>query len=92
MFAVVALVFFLMAKFEARPGFNAIGLGIVLAMTPLFRPLMPGHGNLRDAITVFLMMLVASIGTALGGGLKPRDDDHDHDHGFHGDDPEHGQE
>jgi hypothetical protein len=78
-FAIVGVVFFLMAKFNARPGFNAVALGIVLAMTPLFSPLLPGHGDLRDATTVFLMMIVASIGTALGGGLKPHDDpDPDH--------------
>lgn len=86
-FVAVAMIFFLLAKFDARPGFNAITLGIILAATPVFSKLLPGHGTTRDAATVFLMMLVATVGTALGGGLKARPDDHDHGHA-HSDDHE----
>ena len=75
-------VFFALAKLNARPGFNALALGLLLAMIPLLAQLLPGHGDARNTMTFVLLLILASIGTALGGGLKPREDDH-HDHEHH---------
>ena len=82
-FSAVTVIFFAMAKINARPGFNALFLGLLLAATPLFSPYLPGNGDARDALTVLLQLVAASIGTALGGGLKPRIDDHHDDDAFH---------
>ncbi len=79
-FVGVGLVFFALAKLNARPGFNALALGLFLAATPLFSPHVPlPPGAWRDVATVIAFLVVASLGTALGGGLKPRDDDHSHE-------------
>jgi hypothetical protein len=83
---VVAAIFFVMAKINARPGFNAILLALLLAFTPTFSHVLPGQGDSRDMLTVAIFLISATVGTALGGGLKARHDDHDHDHfADHGD-------
>ena len=77
----ICLVFFALAKLRARPGFDAFALGICLAATPFFAryvPLAPGAG--RDLLTVALFLLVATLGTVAGGGLKPREGDDHHHH------------
>ncbi|MCW3058427.1 MAG: hypothetical protein JWQ02_248 [Capsulimonas sp.] len=77
-------VFFALAKLNARPGFNALALGILLAFIPLLSLALPGHGDSRNTMTFVLLLVLATVGTVLGGGLKPRDDDHhDHDHDHH---------
>ena len=78
-------VFFALSKFNARPGFNALALGALLAMIPLLARLLPGRGDSRDTMTFALLLVLATVGTVLGGGLKPREDenhDHDHHHGM----------
>lgn len=74
----VVLVFFGLARFHARPGFNAIALGLFVAATPAFSRFAPGQGPVRDAITVAITLAAASLGTAIGGGLKDSHDDHQH--------------
>ncbi len=76
----VGLIFFGMAKGNARPGFNALALGVCLAATPWFSHHLPGRGDGRDIGTVALLLVSASAGTALGGGLKAQDHDHEHTH------------
>ncbi len=79
----VGLVFYALAKLRARPGFNALALGLFLAATPFFSQRMPpqvGAGSWRDLATVTLFLVASSLGTALGGGLRAREDDHDHSH------------
>ncbi|BDI28464.1 hypothetical protein CCAX7_005150 [Capsulimonas corticalis] len=85
--AIVA-VFFALAKFNARPGFNALALGLLLAFIPLLARVAPGHGDARNTMTFVALLVLATMGTVLGGGLKPREDDHhDHDHHHHGEAP-----
>lgn len=81
-FGGVALAFFALSKANARPGFNALALGLCLALTPTFARAVPGQpGDRHNLETVALLLVTATLGTALGGGLKPRlHDDHDHDH------------
>ncbi|MBV9851857.1 MAG: hypothetical protein JO250_19495 [Armatimonadetes bacterium] len=79
-FVGVGLVFFALAKGSARPGFNAFALGVCLAATPWFSHRLPGRGDTRDVGTVALLLAAASAGTALGGGLRPQEDAHDHNH------------
>ena len=76
----VGLVFFALAKLNARPGFNAFALGIFVILIPWLSSRLPGHGDKRDALTFALLLLAASAGTALGGGLKPHAHDHNHGH------------
>lgn len=82
-FGGVVLAFFALAKLNARPGFNAFALGLCLAITPQFARAVPGPtGDWRNVEAIFGLLVAASLGTALGGGLKPREGhDHDHDHG-----------
>lgn len=79
-FVGVGLVFFALAKGNARPGFNAFALGLSIVMTPWFSHRLPGHGDERDALTFVLLLVAASAGTVLGGGLKPDEHEHDHNH------------
>ncbi len=77
----VVFVFWALAKTNARPGFNAFALGLFIAATPFFSRFLPLHPGIgRDVGTVFLFLVAASLGTALGGGLKDREDGHDHEH------------
>ena len=83
-FIVVSGVFFALAKMNARPGFNAFALALLLAFTPSISSHLPGNGDSRDLSAVALFLVAASIGTALGGGLKAHDEEHDHHHESHG--------
>ena len=80
MFLGVGLVFFALAKLNARPGFNAFALGVFVILIPWLSLRLPGQGDERDGLTFVLLLAAASAGTALGGGLKPQAHDHDHSH------------
>ena len=77
----IGLVFFALAKLHARPGFSALAVGIFVILIPGLSPRLPGQGDGRDLLAFVLLLVAASAGTALGGGLKPEAHDHDHDHG-----------